>query len=389
MVKMYFTKLKNFIVYLITRVVVFNITIKRVQIKQNTLLLIRLDSIGDYILVRNFFQSLKQSKRFRSYKITLCGNVLWKELAETFDSNTIDEFIWIDRKKFYSNILYKYKVLKQIHSKGFEVCIDTTFSREILYGDTIVKSSCAKEKIGSRGAPDSYVVWKRKLFSNNFYTELIEVFAENLFEFKRNKYFFEQIINEKINLQKPFLDTSGIKLDSLPSQKYIVIFPGANDEKRIWSIGNFVEVAKYILENSSYLIVLCGSRKESELADTFDNNMNNSRIINFTGKLTLVELAKVIGSAEFLISNETGAVHIAAAAGTKFLCISNGNHLGRFNPYPEDIFKSGSYIYPESVIKELKKTGLTNRYRFNSNENINSILPASVINKLEGLLNIE
>ena len=224
MVKMYFTKLKNFIVYLITRVVVFNITIKRVQIKQNTLLLIRLDSIGDYILVRNFFQSLKQSKRFRSYKITLCGNVLWKELAETFDSNTIDEFIWIDRKKFYSNILYKYKVLKQIHSKGFEVCIDTTFSREILYGDTIVKSSCAKEKIGSRGAPDSYVVWKRKLFSNNFYTELIEVFAENLFEFKRNKYFFEQIINEKINLQKPFLDTSGIKLDSLPSQKYIVRF---------------------------------------------------------------------------------------------------------------------------------------------------------------------
>jgi ADP-heptose:LPS heptosyltransferase len=389
MIKIYFTKLKNFIVYLITRVVVYNITIKRVQIKQNTLLLIRLDSIGDYILVRNFFQSLKQSKRFRSYKITLCGNVLWKELAETFDEDIIDEFIWIDRKKFYSNIAYKYKILKQIHSKGFEVCIDTTFSREILFGDAIVKTSSAREKIGSSGAPDSYVVWKRKLFSNNFYSRLIPVSEENMFEFQRNKNFFEQIIDEKINLPKPFLNTSGITFNSLPSQKYIIIFPGANDEKRIWDIKNFIEVGKFILNNSSFLIVVCGSQKEEKLAGIFTINLNETRIINFTGKISLVDLVKIIGNAEFLISNETGAVHIAAATGTRFLCISNGNHLGRFNPYPEDIYKFGTYIYPQSVTKVLEKSGLTDKYRFHSDEDINSILPDTVIDKLEGLLTKE
>jgi ADP-heptose:LPS heptosyltransferase len=389
MIKTYFTKLGNLIVYLITRVIISIIVIKKIKLTQKTLLLIRLDSIGDYILVRNFFRSFKDSTKFNNYKITLCGNILWKELAETFDGDIIDEFIWIDRKKFYSNITYKYKILKQIHCKGFEVCIDTTFSREILFGDAIVKTSSAREKIGSSGAPDSYVVWKRKLFSNNFYSRLIPVSEENIFEFNRNKNFFEQIINEKINLPKPFLDTSAITFNSLLLQKYIIIFPGANDEKRIWDINNFVDVGKFILSNTSFLIVVCGSQKEEKLAGIFTIKLNGSRIINFTGKITLVNLVKIISNAEFLISNETGAVHIAAATGTKFLCISNGNHLGRFNPYPEDIYKFGTYIYPDSVVKILEKSGLTDKYRFNSDEDINSILPGSVIKKLEGLLTKE
>jgi len=47
-------------------------------------------------------------------------------------------------KKFNNNPFCKYELLKEIYKSGFETIIDTTFSREILYGDLIVKTSKAK-----------------------------------------------------------------------------------------------------------------------------------------------------------------------------------------------------------------------------------------------------
>jgi ADP-heptose:LPS heptosyltransferase len=56
-----------------------------------------------------------------------------------------------------------------------------------------------------------------------------------------------------------------------------------------------------------------------------------------SGKTTLQELAELIRGAEILISNETSAVHIAAAVGTNSVCILGGGHFGRFLPYPKHV----------------------------------------------------
>ncbi|MDW8465862.1 MAG: hypothetical protein RML35_06685 [Chloroherpetonaceae bacterium] len=62
-----------------------------------TLLILRLDEIGDYVLFRNFLKEIRESERFKDYKITLCGNAAWKDLAEAFDKESVDEFIWISK----------------------------------------------------------------------------------------------------------------------------------------------------------------------------------------------------------------------------------------------------------------------------------------------------
>ena len=103
MINIYATKVLNIFRFFIYRVIDLILKSSEQTKHPKTLLLIRLDSIGDYILIRNIFQFLKQSKKFRSYKITLCGNIVWKDLAVTFDSNIIDEFIWLNRKKFNNN----------------------------------------------------------------------------------------------------------------------------------------------------------------------------------------------------------------------------------------------------------------------------------------------
>jgi ADP-heptose:LPS heptosyltransferase len=368
--------------YFLFKLLSFN----KASITKDTLLLVRLDSIGDYVLLRNFIRLLKESDKYKNYRVTLCGNIIWKELAETLDSDSIDKFLWLDRKKFKSSFVYKYNFLKEIRMCGFETTVDLTYSREILFGDAIVKASNAKERIGSEGSLDSYVWWKRKLFSDRYYTKLIPASKENLFEFYRNKEFFQLLLNTDLHISKPFIDVSKISLNNLPFDNYAVLFPGAKEEKRKWNINNFTKIAEYLISDYSLKIIIAGSEKEKPLAEKITSRFGKN-IIDFTGRTTLSQLARILSSAAILISNDTGAVHIAAAVNTVFICISNGNHLGRFNPYPNEIFNNAFYIYPPDIMHNLNNMEvLKGKYRYSSDLNINEIKPESVKEVIKNIL---
>ena len=97
----YLKKFLNLINFLSARIILLIIYTGKREIIKNTLLITRLDSIGDYVLFRNYLAFLKQSKKYKDYSITLCGNIIWKDIAESFDSDVVNDFIWINRKKFY------------------------------------------------------------------------------------------------------------------------------------------------------------------------------------------------------------------------------------------------------------------------------------------------
>jgi len=386
-VKTALTKLSNLFKFIISLLIIFIIRLKKNEILPSTLLIIRLDVIGDYVLFRNFLEVLRKSERFGKYNITLCGNIIWRELAEEFDSDFVDKFIWVDRRKFSNNFFYRYIILKSIYINGFENAIDTTYSREILFGDSIIRASNAKLRIGSSGALDKHAKWKRNLFTDKYYTKLIPMNKENHFEFYRNKEFFEKLLTENISLSKPSFDfiSSNIVIDL--SNEYVVFFPGAGDKKRIWDIENFTEVTKFILQHYNLDIVLLVSSKEKTIADRLENKINSKSVINLSGKSSLVDLIKIISKAKIVISNETGAVHISAATGTPFVCVSSGVFFGRFHPYPEEIFNGGYYVYPPQIMKHINKPEkLSELYRFESNLDINLIKPNDMIKQIPKVL---
>ncbi len=382
-VKTALTKLSNLFKFIISLLIIFIIKLKKNEILPGTLLIIRLDVIGDYILFRNFLKYVRNSEKYRNYRITLCGNILWKDIAETFDKEVVDSFIWIERKKFSKDIFYKHKILKEINTRGFETAVDTTYSREILFGDTIIEASGAKEKIGSTGGLEKHAKWKRNLLTNKYYTKLIPMSNENRFEFYRNKEFFENLLSENISLLKPSFDfvSSDVAIDL--ANEYVPLFLGAGDSKRIWDIENFTEVGMFILQHYNLDIVLLGSSKEKTNADRLENKINSKRVTNLSSKLSLVELIKIVSKAKMVISNETGVVHISAATGIPFICVSNGVSFGRFHPYPKEIFNDGYYIYPPQIMKDINNPKkLSELYRFESNLDINLIKPNDVIKQI-------
>ena len=374
------------------RFIVFNLLnliITRFPQKQqpNSLLLIRLDSIGDYILARNFFKSLKESNIYSNYKITFCGNIILKEFAETIDAEIFDSFIWVDRIKFSRNIIYVFKLLKQVYQSGFETVIETEYSREILFGDSIVKISQALNKIGSKGSIEKDTKWKRNLLTDKYYTSIIKPSQNNLFEFYRNKEFFEILLSEKIELVKPTINVEKIKYDLPIANEFIVLFPGAQNEKRVWSYHNFISIIQSIICETKFDIVIAGSLNDKSTAENIITTINSNRIFDMTGKTSLAQLAKLISKCKALISNETSAVHFSAAVSAPFVCISNGNHLGRFNPYPVEMKIKCRYVYPTEIDEHISTSSVKNeKYRFNSEIDINSINPVRVYEAFKELL---
>jgi ADP-heptose:LPS heptosyltransferase len=370
--------------YFLFKLLSFN----KASITKDTLLLVRLDSIGDYVLLRNFIRLLKESNKYKNYRVTLCGNIIWKELAETLDSDSIDKFLWLDRKKFKSSVVYKYNFLKEIKMCGFETTVDLTYSREILFGDAIVKASNASERIGSEGSLDSYVWWKRKLFSDRYYTKLIPASKKNLFEFYRNKEFFQSLLEVELKILNTSIDVSKIVFNRLPSDDYVVIVPGASENKKMWNLNYFIDTIEFLMSKFSYKIILTGSEKEKVLAKKITSAFEKN-LIDLTGKTTLSQLARLLSSAKLLISNDTSAIHFAAAVNTPFICICNGNRFGRFHPYPNEIFDKGFFVYPSEIMNNLNNVELLNeKYRFNSDLNINDVKPEAVEELVTNILNI-
>jgi len=118
-------RLKNFIYNLIQKLAIAG----DASTNKQTLLIVKIDEIGDYVLWRNMLTCFRQSERFRNYKITLCGNEVWKDLTLTFDKKNFDNFIWLNKKKFKSDMRYRYDFLKSVYKCGFEIVINPVFSR--------------------------------------------------------------------------------------------------------------------------------------------------------------------------------------------------------------------------------------------------------------------
>lgn len=353
------------------------------EIKPKSLLLIRLDAIGDYVLFRTFIKELTCNEKYRGYKITLLGNSAWKSLAVELDREYIDSFIWLDRDKFDKDFLYRYNKLQEIVSVGYEMVLSPVYSREFSYADNIIKLMNAKEKIGSIGDTSNIRKWQKNI-SDKYYTKLIETDDNLMFEFDRNKEFFENLLHVRLNISKPHIDLKSKTLDFELPQKYAILFIGASSNFRKWKIEGFAQVGMWLKEKYACEIVLCGAPSDSEDALEFGKYFDGD-YMDLVGKTSLIDLLYVISNGSLMIANETSAPHLAVALEmTNVFVISNGNHYGRFTPYPLHVSKNYHVIYHPEIEKDLddyKK--LSNSYGFGSSLDINEINVEYVKNKID------
>jgi ADP-heptose:LPS heptosyltransferase len=291
--------------------------------------LVKVDAIGDFVLWLNFAKQL--CHYYSDKKVTLVCNQLVGELATRLEY--FDDVIKVDIPSFKTDLKYRFKIIRKVRKINAEIALHSTYTRKYWTGDTLIRATSATNRIGTIG--DKRKIHKYKqILSDGWYTQLIPVTDTSLSELELNAMFLSGVVKEK--REPGVLEIE--KVTNLPSDKtisgnYFVIFPGASWEGRRWSPGLFAELVFKLSKDYDYQIVISGTSAESVLANDIIDMSGINTCLDLTGKSSLLELIEIIRGARLLISNETSAIHIAAAVNTPSVCILGGGHYGRFVPY--------------------------------------------------------
>jgi lipopolysaccharide heptosyltransferase II len=97
--------------------------------------------------------------------------------------------------------------------------------------------------------------------------------------------------------------------------EYAVVHPGATAPSRRYPEGSFAGVARALVRDHGWRLVLTGTADEVELVERV-RAAADVPAISLAGRLSVAELAAVLERAAVVIAGNTGPVHIAAAVGT-------------------------------------------------------------------------
>lgn len=115
----------------------------------------------------------------------------------------------------------------------------------------------------------------------------------------------------------------------------IGIMPGASHRENQWSLDNFSIVVSYILRKfPNHQVLIFGGSDDYEKGEYIKRFVNNDLVINLCGVTSLVETIFLVSYLKFLVSCNTGLMHIAALAGKKVIAIFSSAELnGKWFPY--------------------------------------------------------
>jgi heptosyltransferase-1 len=122
-----------------------------------------------------------------------------------------------------------------------------------------------------------------------------------------------------------------------PLKDYAVLIPGARWKTKIWPPEKFGKLSSKLPLST----ILVGGKGDIDAANEIVA-LSNGKAISLAGKTDLKELIEVIRNARFVISNDSGPMHIAAALGIPVFAIFG----------PTDPSRTGPYGKGHTIIKE-------------------------------------
>lgn len=125
--------------------------------------------------------------------------------------------------------------------------------------------------------------------------------------------------------------STALKKFELP-EEYVTLAPGSVWATKRWP---YYQELAHKLSQKNQKIILLGAPDERDMCEEIKNG--NSNIINLAGSTSLYEVYLILNQAKYLICNDSGLMHMAAAANTKILAVFGPTTLSLgFRPWSEN-----------------------------------------------------
>jgi heptosyltransferase-2 len=133
---------------------------------------------------------------------------------------------------------------------------------------------------------------------------------------------------------KEILREIGLDVD----EPFVVFAPGAAyGRAKQWLPERFAELADQIVNGRGWSVLMVGSNADRAACEDIERRLPKkgnriNRLIDFSGKSDIPTLAGILAQATAVVSNDSGAMHLAAAVGTKVIAIFGPTNEARTSP---------------------------------------------------------
>lgn len=306
-----------------------------------TLLLVRLDAIGDAFMFLDALRKLRE----------LCPNadiavLAYSETKPVYDrSQHIDRTIYVEREMLATNKRYREACFKNLHSFScrWDVVLNPLFSREY-FAEEVMRATSADVKLGLAG--DNSNMFKEVMaLTNKSYTALIPVEAQKVrHELHRHNEVLSLLgsTSQTTTFEAPInADERRFAANLLCEHKlqhFGVVFPGTKGGTasiKYWGSENFASLMDQLEPQlGCERPMLLGGTGEERITSEI-TALTRTKPCILQGDLSLWQSAAILEKAAFFVGSDTSMAHIAAALKVPSFVLLGGGHFGRFFPYPE------------------------------------------------------
>ena len=300
----------------------------------SNILIIKHGSLGDIVQISGALQDIRN--QFKDSKIFILTTFKFKNLFERCPF--IDEVI-VDKRLPRWNFFYLLKLIKNIRSFNFDICIDLQNSS---------RTNFYRKNFKIKNWSSSLTVLQKNETKKQFDQEgVIERFKVQL---DRSN------INDTSHVLKPDFSWAIEESFQIKEQKYIFLAPFSSPKlkHKVWPY--FKELIE-LFKNELPQYELITAPGPSEIGQC--KNIGLKMILNNDKPTSIGQLAKVIKQSSFVIANDTGPAHIAAHLGCKGVALFGHHTSAKKVSIETEKFKaiesnSLKEITPEQVLKFVK-----------------------------------
>ena len=301
------------------------------QIKK--ILIIKPSALGD--IVQALPAACCLAENFPDAQIHWFVRPEYSPLIENHKS--IHKIIIFDRKKlgkwWYKPSAFAelIRLIRQLRSEKYDIVFD--FQGRFRSAIFAWFSDC-KQRIGMTGTQEiTGMFYTREIAQSPKTVHLVDYFIDMVCVAgaKKTKVRFDLKPSQEASAQAQKI----LSENRAHRDHYAVFVPGATVESKKWPIENFAALAEKIDAKYRCSIVAVGAESDKAIAENL-KAAAQTHIVNLAGKTNIAQLVAVLAGAKFVVSNDTGPAHIAAALGVPMVLIFGFTNPSRVGPYGRD-----------------------------------------------------
>jgi heptosyltransferase-3 len=141
----------------------------------------------------------------------------------------------------------------------------------------------------------------------------------------------------------------------------VAMCPGSKQQAKRWPIERYVELGWRLIEEGGVNISIVGGPDEAVAGRNIDAIWPSGRWVNLAARLTILESSELLRRCLFYVGNDTGAMHLATAVGTRCVAIFSAKEpIKSWFPYGDNhiVLRKNvpcQYCYLYTCVKEERR----------------------------------